>query len=77
MKKLKLVITSRPEDRIAFSDSISIHNIPSGHGVKPGDIVSDDICTFLQSQLNDMKMKPAWIAKALDYLVPSAAGIFV
>jgi len=24
-----------------------------------------------------MKMKPAWIAKALDYLVPGAAGIFV
>jgi len=77
LKKLKLVITSRPEDRIAFSDSISIHDIPSGHGVKPGDIASDDIRTFLQSRLDDMKMKPAWIAKALDYLVPGAAGIFV
>jgi len=77
LKRFKLVITSRPDDRITFPDSISIHDIPSGHGVKPGDSVSNDIRTFLQSRLNDMKMEPAWIATALDYLVPGAAGIFI
>jgi len=77
LKKLKLVITSRPEERIAFSDSTSIHDIPSGHEVKPGDSVSSDIRLFLQSRLGDMKMKSTWIAKALDYLVPGAAGIFI
>ena len=49
LKKLKLVITSQPEHSIAFPDSISIHDIPSGHGVKLEDSVSNDICTFLQS----------------------------
>ena len=49
LKKLKLVITSRPEHSIAFPDSISIHDIPSGHGVKLEDSVSNNICTFLQS----------------------------
>ena len=79
LKKLKLVITSRQEDRFTFPDSISIHDIPSGHGVKPGDSVSSDIRTFLQSRLDDMNMKmgPAWIAEALDYLVSGAAGIFI
>jgi len=77
LKRFKLVITSRPEDRITFSSPIIIHDIPSGHRVKPGDSVSNDIRTFLQSQLDDMKMEPAWIAKALDYLVPGAAGIFI
>jgi len=77
LKKFKLVITSRPEERITFSESISIHDIPSGHEVKPGDSVSSDIRTFLQSRLDDMKMKPARIAEALDYLVPGAAGIFI
>ena len=77
LKKVKLVITSRPEDRITFSDSITIHDILSGHEVKPGDSVSNDIHTFLQSRLNDMDVKPAWIAEALDYLVPGAAGIFI
>ena len=77
LKKLKLVITSRPDDRITFSDSISIHDIPSGYGVKPGDNASDDIRTFLQSRLDDMQMEPAWIAMALDYLVPGAASIFI
>ena len=77
LKKLKLVITSRPEDRITFPNSISIHDIPSGHGVKPGDSVSNDIRTFLQSRLDDMKMNPAWIAEALKYLVSGAAGIFI
>jgi len=77
LKKLKLVITSRPEDRITFPDSISIHDIPSGHGVKPGDSASNDIHTFLQSRLDDMKMEPAWITETLDYLVPGAAGMFI
>jgi len=77
LKKLKLVITSRPEERITFPESISIHDIPSGHGIKPGDSISNDIRTFLQSRLDDMKMKPAQITEALDYLVPGAAGIFI
>jgi len=77
LKKLKLVITSRPEERITFPDSIRIHDIPSGHEVKPGDSVSSDIRTFLQSRLENMKMKPAQITEALDYLVPGAAGIFI
>ena len=49
LKKLKLVITSRLEHSIAFPDSISIHDIPSGHGVKLEDSVSNDIRIFLQS----------------------------
>jgi len=77
LKRFKLVVTSRPDDRITFPDSISIHDIPSGHGVKPGDGASNDIRTFLQSRLDDMKAEPTWIAKALDYLVPGAAGIFI
>jgi len=77
LKKLKLVITSRPEDRITFSESISTHDIPSGHKVKPGDSVSSDIRLFLQSRLKNMKMKSAQITEALDYLVPGAAGIFI
>jgi len=77
LKKLKLVITSRPEDCITFPDSISIHDIPSGRGVKLEDSVSNDIRIFLQSRLDDMRMEPGWIARALDYLVPGAAGIFI
>ena len=77
LKRFKLVITSRPDNRITFPDSISILDIPSGHGVKPGDSVSNDIRAFLQSRLDDMKMKPAWIDKALDYLVTGSAGIFI
>jgi len=77
LKKLKIVITSWPRDHITFPDLISIHDIPSGREVKPGDSVSIDIHTFLQSRLRNMKMTPAWIAKALDYLVPGAAGIFI
>ena len=77
LKKLKLVITSRPEDCITFPDSISIHDIPSGRGVKLEDSVSNDIRIFLQSRLDDMRMEPGWIARALDYLVSGAAGIFV
>jgi len=80
LKKLKLIITSRPENRITkiFPKSISVHvNIPSGSDVKLGDSVSNDIHAFLKSRLNDMEMKPAWITKALDFLVPGAAGIFI
>jgi len=80
LKRFKLVITSRPESRITkiFPESISIHiNIPSGSDVKPGDIVSNDIHTFLKSRLNDMEVEPVWIAKALDFLVRGAAGIFI
>jgi len=77
LKKLKLVITSQPEDHITFRDPISIYDIPSGHGVKPGDSVSSDIHMFLQSRLDNMNMEPGWIAEALDYLVPGAAGIFI
>jgi len=77
LKRFKLVITSWPDDRITFPDCIRIHDIPSGHGVKPGDNASDDIRTFLQSRLTNMKMRPAWIANALDYLVSGAARIFM
>jgi len=77
LKKFKLVITSRPEDRITLPDSVSIHEIPSGRGVEPEDSASNDIRVFLRSRLDDMKMKPAWITKALDFLVPGAAGIFI
>ena len=80
LKKFKLVITSRPEDAITkmFPDSVSTHvNIPSGSEVKLEDSASDDICAFLKSQLDTMGMEPAWIARALDYLVPRATGIFI
>ena len=80
LKKFKLVITSRPEDAITkmFPDSISTHvNIPSGSEVKLEDSASDDICAFLKSRLDTMGMEPAWTAKALDYLVPRATGIFI
>jgi len=77
LKKLKLVITSQPEHHITFPDSISIHDIPSGHGVKLEDSVSNDIHIFLQSRLVNMKMETAWIIEALKYLVPGAAGIFI
>ena len=66
LKKLKLVITSRPEDQISriFPKSISIHiTIPSGSDVKLGDSASGDIHTFLESRLNDMEMIPARIAQ--------------
>ena len=77
LKKFKVVITSRPEDCIALPDSISIYEIPSGSNVKSGDDAFKDIHAFLKSQLDDMKMKAGWIAKALDHLVPCAAGIFI
>ena len=80
LKKFKLVITSRPEDRITktFPGSISTHvNIPSGNDVKPGDSASDDIRVFLTSKLNAMGMGEAWVREVLDYLVPRAAGMFI
>jgi len=80
LKKFKLVITSRPESRITqtFPDSTSIYvNIPSGSDVKPEDSASDDIRTYLRSRLDTMGVEPAWIAKALDYLVPRAVGVFI
>jgi len=80
LKRFKLVITSRPENRITriFSDTICTHvDIPSGNNVKPGDSASEDICTFLRSRLESMGMKGALIERALDYLVPRAAGLFI
>ena len=77
LKKFKVVITSRPEDCITLPDSISIYEIPSGSNVKFGDDAFKDIHAFLKSRLDDMKMKAGWIAKALDYLVPRAGGIFI
>jgi len=80
LKKFKLVITSRPEDAITkmFPNSISTHvNIPSGSDVQPEDSASGDIRVFLKSRFDDMGVEPAWTAKALDYLVPRATGIFI
>ena len=80
LKKFKLVITSRPEGRLTqtFPDSTTIYiNIPSGSGVKPEDSASHDIRTFLKFRLGTMEVEPEWIAKALDYLVPQAVGIFI
>jgi len=80
LKKFKLVITSQPEDHISrtFPESSSIHiAIPSGSDVKSGNSASLDIRTFLRARLEAMAMEPAWIAEALDYLVPGASGIFI
>ena len=80
LKKFKLVITSRPDSRITqnFPDTISTYiNTPSGTGVKPEDSASDDIRKFLKSRFNKMDVEPAWITKALDYLVPRALGVFI
>jgi len=72
-----MFITSRPEDCITLPDSIRIYEIPSGSNVKFGDDAFKDIHAFLKSRLDDMKMKPGWIAKTLDYLVSRAGGIFI
>ena len=80
LRKFKLIITSRPDNRIAqiFPDSISTHvDIPSGRDVKAGDSASDDIRVFLRSRLDAMGMEEAWIVQAVDYLAPRAAGIFI
>jgi len=78
--KLKLVITSRPDENIdrILPESISTRvNIPSGADVKPGDSASNDIHAFLKSRLDTMGMEEAWVKEALDYLVPHAAGMFI
>ena len=80
LKRFKVIITSRPEDRITrtFPDSISTHvNIPSGKDVKPSDSVSNDIRGFLKKQLEGTNMGDAWVNDALDYLVLRAAGMFI
>ena len=80
LRKFKLIITSRPDNRIAqiFPDSISTHvDIPSGRDVKAGDSASDDIRVFLRSRLDAMGMEEAWVIQAVDYLAPRAAGIFI
>ena len=62
LREFKLIITSRPENRIAqiFPDSISTHvDIPSGKDVKPGDSAFDDIRVFLRSRLDAMGMEEA------------------
>ena len=80
LRKFKLIITSRPDNRIAqiFPDSISTHvDIPSGRDVKAGDSASDDIRVFLRSRLDAMGMEEAWVVQVIDYLAPRAAGIFI
>jgi len=80
LKRLKLVVTSRPEDHITkiFPESVCTHvNIPSGNDVKPGDSASEDVSIFLKSRLKSMGLGVALIEKALKSLVPRAAGIFI
>ena len=80
LKKFKLIITSRPDDRITriFPDSISTHvNIPSGKDVKPGDSASNDIHAFLKKRFEVTNMGDAWVNEAVDYLVPRSAGMFI
>jgi len=78
LMKFKLVITSRPEYCITqtFPDSTSVH-ILSGSDVEPGDRASNDIRAFSASRPKTMGVESAWIAKALDYLVPHAIGILI
>ena len=79
-KKFRLIITSRPDERIEqiFPDSISTHvKIPSGNDVKPGDDASKDIQAFLMSHLSAMNMDKAWVDEAHDYLTLHAAGVFI
>jgi len=80
LRRFKLVITSRHDEFIQrmFPESMSIHiDIPSGSSVKPGDHTFHDIRTFLKSRLDSMGEGDAWIKRALDRLVPRAAGIFI
>ena len=80
LKRFKLVITSRHDEFIQrmFPESMSIHiDIPSGSNVKPGDHTSHDIHIFLRSRLESMGEGDAWVKRALDRLVPRAAGIFI
>jgi len=80
LKRFKLVITSRHNEFIQqmFPESTSIHtNIPSGSNVKPGDHTFHNIHIFLKSRLESTGEGDAWIKRALDRLVPRAAGIFI
>jgi len=80
LKKFKLVITSRPEDRINQTfptPSAPIVNIPSGKDIKLGDSAFDDIHAFFKDRFDNEKMEDAWVREALDYLVPSAAGVLI
>jgi len=80
LKKFKLVITSRYDEFIQriFPESTSIHiDIPSGSNVKPRDHTFHDIHIFLKSRLESMGEGDAWVKRALDRLVPRAAGIFI
>ena len=73
-------MTSRPEDAITkmFPDSVNIHvNISSDSEVKLEDSASDNIHAFFKSRFDTMRMEPAWIVRALNYLVPCASGIFI
>ena len=61
-----------------FPNFVSIHvNILSGSNVKPEDSAFDDICAFLKSQFDTMRMEPGQIVEALGYLVPHDTGIFI
>lgn len=80
LKKFKLVITSRLDEDIERKLPEIINspfNIPSGSDVKPGDSASNDIRAYLKYRLDGLKMGDAWVRKALDYLVPCAAGMFI
>jgi len=54
LKKFKLVITSHSEDYITLPDSASIHEIPSGSNIKPGNSAFKDIYALLKSHLKSM-----------------------
>ena len=45
--------------------------------VRLGDNASNDVQAFLKSCFKGMWVEDALIEKALDYLVPRAAGIFI
>ena len=80
LKRFELILTSRHDEFIQrmFPESMSIHiDIPSGSNVNPGDSTSHDIRIFLKSRLDSMGEGGAWIKRALDRLVPYAAGIFI
>jgi len=78
LRKFKLIITSRLDECITsyFPENISTHiNIPSGSSVELG--ASNDIRAFLKERLQGTGMADTWVNEALDYLVHSAAGMFI
>jgi len=80
LTKFKSVITSWPEYCITqtFPDSTTVHvNILSGSDIEPGGSASNDICAFSTSRLKTVGVEPAWITKALDYLVSRAICILI